>query len=55
MSESTGLSGYLTKQGGGTRAVVGRASWKRRWFVLNEAEGSLAVRSARGFGGSSVS
>ena len=38
-------SGFLVKQGGGTRTVVGRSSWKNRWFVLNKAEGSLAVCS----------
>lgn len=33
-------SGWLTKQGGG-RSALGRASWKRRWFVLRD-NGSLA-------------
>eukprot|EP00050_Salpingoeca_kvevrii_P015875 m.50778 g.50778 ORF g.50778 m.50778 type:complete len:811 (-) comp6568_c0_seq1:663-3095(-) len=26
--------GWLTKQGGGTTAVLGRKNWKKRWFVL---------------------
>lgn len=32
--------GWLIKQGGG-RSALGRASWKRRWFVLRD-NGSLA-------------
>lgn len=30
------ISGYLFKKGGGTRALVGRRNWKKRYFVVKD-------------------
>lgn len=37
----TRLAAYAEKKGGGKRFLIGRRTWKTRWFVIGFADGSL--------------
>ena len=34
-------AGYAEKQGGGTSFLFGRKTWKNRWFIIDDAEGTV--------------